>query len=93
MAKVVNNKDIVITVKVGIDMEFCFGVALEYLKKGYKVTKSSWHKEGMYLSMQTPDKHSKMKGTYLYITIGDYLNPWTPTQADMLEEDWVIYEK
>lgn len=80
-----------ITIKVNVDMCFGFGIALEYLKQGFKVTKRSWHKEGMYIQLQKPTELSKMTGEYLYITIDDeYKNPWNPSQADMLEEDWQI---
>ena len=46
----------------------------------------------MFIQMQIPDEYSKLRGSYLYITIGDYLNPWTPSQADMLEDDWMIVD-
>ncbi|CEK34288.1 Protein of unknown function (DUF2829) [[Clostridium] sordellii] len=68
-----------------------FGLALEELKKGNKVTKKSWHKEGMYLELQNPTDLSKMTAPYVYITIdNDYRIPWHPSQADMLEEDWEL---
>lgn len=70
-----------------------FGMALWNLKNGNKVTKKSWHKEGMYIQLQKPTKLSKMTGEYLYITIDDeYRNPWHPSHADMLEEDWEVVE-
>lgn len=71
---------------------FGFNEAIKYLKRGLKLTKKSWHKKGMYVQMQVPDEYSKMRGCYLYITIDDYLNPWAPSQADMLEEDWIIID-
>lgn len=71
---------------------FGFDEAIKYLKRGLKLTKKSWHKSGMFIQMQIPDEYSKMRGSYLYITIGDYLNPWTPSQADMLEGDWMIVD-
>lgn len=85
------NKEISMTVNVEVDMCFNFGVALEYLKKGFKVTKKSWHKEGMYLELQNSTELSKMTASYVYITIdNDYRIPWHPSQADMLEEDWQV---
>lgn len=84
-------KNLSLSVGVKVDMTFGFSIALEYLKKGYKVSKKSWHKEGMYIQMQKPTKESEMTGSYLYITIdNDYRNPWHPSQADMLEDDWVV---
>ncbi|NFD56113.1 DUF2829 domain-containing protein [Clostridium botulinum] len=71
---------------------FGFDEAIKYLKRGFKLTKKSWHKEGMFIQMQVPDENSKMRGAYLYITIDHYLNPWHPSQADMLEDDWMIVD-
>ena len=84
-------REICMTVDVDVDMIFGFEIALAYLKKGFKVTKKSWHKEGMYIQLQKPTELSKMTGEYLYITIdNEYKNPWHPSQADMLEEDWQV---
>lgn len=69
---------------------FGFDEAIKYLKRGLKLSKKSWHKNGMHIQVQSPDEYSKMRGNYLYITIDDYLNPWHPSQADMLENDWFI---
>lgn len=70
-----------------------FGIAIEALKQGKVVTKQSWHKSGMYLELQKPDRYSKMTAPYIYITIdNNYRIPWHPSQADVLEEDWVIIE-
>lgn len=81
------------TTILGGEVLFGFDETIKYLKRGLKLTKKSWHKPGMFIQMQKPDEHSKMKGSYLYITIGDYLNPWHPSQADMLEEDWTFAEE
>lgn len=68
-----------------------FEMALSALKRGECVTRAGWHKGQMYLTMQSPDKHSKMTDKYIYITIDkDYRNPWHPSQADMFAEDWII---
>lgn len=73
---------------------FGFGDAYKFLERGLRVTKKSWHKAGMFLTMQRPDEHSKMTAPYVYITIdGDYRVPWHPSQADMSEKDWVLYEE
>lgn len=69
---------------------FGFDEAIKYLKRGLKLTKKSWHKPGMFVQCQVPDEFSKMTGAYLYITIGEYKNPWHPSQADMLESDWTF---
>lgn len=78
----------------GGEATFGFGDAYKFLERGLRVTKKSWHKAGMFLTMQRPDEHSKMTAPYVYITIdGDYRVPWHPSQADMSEKDWVLYEE
>ena len=73
------------------DGEFRFGTALINLELGNKVARKGWFKKEMYLTLQVPDKYSKMTEKYIYITIGeDYRIPWTPSQADMLGKDWYI---
>lgn len=68
-----------------------FGLAVEALKQRQRVAKQSWNKSGMYLELQEPDQYSKMTAPYIYITIdGDYRIPWHPSQADILEDDWMI---
>lgn len=71
--------------------EFSFSEALKYLKRGMKVARKGWHKNNMYLTMQFPDENSKMTNPYIYINVTDnYRIPWTASQADMFEEDWVF---
>lgn len=78
----------------GGEATFGFGDAYKFLERGLRVTKKSWHKAGMFLTMQLPDEHSKMTAPYVYITIdGDYRVPWHPSQADMSEKDWILYEE
>lgn len=80
--------------ELGGEATFGFGDAYKFLERGLRVTKKSWHKAGMFLTMQRPDEHSKMTAPYVYITIdGDYRVPWHPSQADMSEKDWVLYEE
>lgn len=70
-----------------------FNDALVALKRGKKVTRKGWHKPGMFVQLQIPDLNSKMTACYLYITIEEnYRMPWHPSQADMIEEDWVIMD-
>ena len=66
-----------------------FGDAIKALKHGDHVARDGWNGRGMYLSLQTPDEHSKMTQPYIYIkTVQDDLIPWLASQADMLAEDW-----
>lgn len=68
-----------------------FGGALEALKAGEHVTRTGWNGKGMYLALQTPDEHSKMKRPYIYIVPdADHVIPWVASQADIFAEDWEI---
>lgn len=74
-----------------------FGQALRALKRGDKVTRDGWNGKGMWLELQTPDKHSKMTLPYVYLvyppdhqTTPGAKVPWLASQTDMLSEDWAI---
>lgn len=68
-----------------------FGEALHELKAGKRTTRSGWNAAGQWLELQTPDDHSKMRRSYVYISpVGGDLVPWTPSQSDMLAEDWEV---
>lgn len=79
-----------------------FGDALALLKRGKKVYRNGWNGVGMWLELQTPDANSKMSLPYVYIEYPTnplhhaYPNgsrcPWTPSQTDMLADDWLIME-
>lgn len=72
-----------------------FGIALQTLKGGGKVTRSGWNGKGLWLELQRPDANSKMTLPYIYINYPvDAKNtpgarvPWLASQTDMLAEDW-----
>ena len=68
-----------------------FGIALELMKKGFKVARQGWNGKGMYLEMQNVDENSKMGYPYIYLkTVYNGFMPWNPNNLDMLSEDWVI---
>jgi hypothetical protein len=68
-----------------------FGEALAELKAGKKVSRAGWNGKGMWLELQRPDAHSKMKQPYLFIVpVGGELVPWVASQPDLLEEDWGV---
>lgn len=77
-----------------------YGQALEALKDGKKVARSGWNGRGIFVALQVPDEHSKMRFQYTYIdTTGlesdnaDALRvcvPWLPSQTDQLSEDWYV---
>jgi len=66
-----------------------FGLALDMLRAGERVARSGWNGRGMWIALQRPDEHSKMSLQYIYMsTITGDLVPWTPSQTDLLAEDW-----
>ena len=70
-----------------------FGWAIEQLITGHRVRRLGWNGKGMYIELQTPDEHSKMKRPYIFIcSVGGDLVPWTAAQPDMLSFDWELAE-
>ena len=77
-----------------------FGLALEALKKGFKVARKGWNGKGIYIELQVPDEHSKMTLPYIYIVTNGLVTdnpdapkgvvPWLGSQTDLLAEDWYI---
>ena len=66
-----------------------FGQALEALKNGEVVTRQGWNGKKQWLELQMPDKNSKMKSPYIFISpVNKMLVPWVASQTDMLAEDW-----
>ena len=62
--------------------------------KNRKLTRQKWDGRGLFVRAQWPDERSKMSSPYLYITdptalMGPGITPWTPSQADLFEDDWV----
>lgn len=68
-----------------------FGEALNLLRSGHKVAREGWNGKGMWIALQVPDEHSKMRRPYLYMRPVDReLVPWVASQSDLLADDWVI---
>lgn len=67
------------------------GGAVNALKDGCMVTRDGWNGKNMFLTLQTPDTHSKMTLPYIYLTTvqGD-LVPWLASQTDILANDYHI---
>lgn len=75
----------------GMTSGMTFGMAIEVMKKGYKVTRNGWNGKGQYLELQIPDEHSKMSLPYIYIrTVQNDLVPWLASQTDMLSDDYIV---
>lgn len=77
-----------------------FGLAIEAMKKGFKVARKGWNGKGIFIELQVPDKKSKMTHPYIFIdttglkTDNPYAPkdrvPWLASQTDMLADDWYI---
>lgn len=66
-----------------------FGQALHLLVQGKKVTRTGWNGKDMWLALQTPDEHSKMRRPYIYMSpVDGDLVPWVASQSDLLAIDW-----
>lgn len=74
-----------------------FEVALVAVKEGYAIQRDAW-KNRLVVRKQDPDEHSKMTASYLYIEyVGEKgvvyaRSPWTPTNSDIMSEDWMLVE-
>lgn len=68
-----------------------FGWVLAALRSGLSVHRSGWNGKGQYLTLQVPDKNSKMTLPYIYITTvqGEKV-PWLASQTDLLADDWMV---
>lgn len=70
-----------------------FGIALQLLDSGRKVTRAGWNGRGMWIELQRPDAHSKMTRPYLFMsTVDGDLVPWVASQTDLLASDWQVVE-
>lgn len=69
-----------------------FGEALTELRDGGKVTREGWNGKGMWIHLQVPDEHSKMRRPYIYMRpVDGDLVPWVASQSDLLALDWKIF--
>lgn len=71
-----------------------FEDALSNLKHGYRMARTGWNGRGMWLALQVPDEHSKMRRPYIYMSpIDGDLVPWVASQSDLLAGDWEVVEE
>lgn len=67
------------------------GEAIEQMRLGKSVTRAGWNGKDMFLSLQVPDKNSKMTLPYVFIkTVQGDLVPWLCSQTDLLANDWNV---
>jgi Protein of unknown function (DUF2829) len=85
-----------------------FGLAIEAMKKGYKVARQGWNGKGMFLFLvqgsQFEVNRAPLLGIYPAGTVVNYqphidmktaqdtVVPWLASQSDVLADDWVIVE-
>lgn len=85
-----------------------FGLAVEALKKGLKVSRQGWNGKGMFVYLvgadSYPAKTAAAKGHFgqdalvpyrAYIamkTVDNDVVPWVASQTDVLAEDWEVVE-
>lgn len=68
-----------------------FSRALQALRQGQRVAREGWNGAGMWLALQVPDAHSKMRRPYIYMSpVDGDLVPWVASQSDLLAEDWQL---
>jgi hypothetical protein len=77
-----------------------FGMAIEALKKGLKVSRAGWNGKGMWVTRmdsgvchnpESDDEYTVRE--YLAMKTADnQIVPWTASQTDMLSEDWEIVQ-
>jgi len=76
-----------------------FGLAIEAMKKGFRVARKGWNGKGMWLRIVIPGGDAKEYDMgcenlpYIEMkTVDNKLVPWLASQTDMLAEDWGIVE-
>lgn len=83
-----------------------FGLAVEAMKMGYKVTREGWNGKGMFLYYVTADYYPvKMDAAKSFFgensmvpyrdyiamkTVNNEVVPWVASQSDILANDWKI---
>lgn len=83
---------------------FSFGLAIELLKTGIKVSRKGWNGKGMYLFLaygedlsnclfKEEDNIKCQDSICMYTAQGTVCVGWLASQADMLANDWVLYKE
>lgn len=84
-----------------------FGIALEALKKGFKVARAGWNGKGMFIYYVPADNYpAQTKAAkshfssgmvpytgYMAIkSVNETVSPWVPSQTDALADDWQVVD-
>ncbi len=82
------------TPTLGGEALFGFDDAIRYAKRAYKLARKVWEKYGddRYITLSAPVKYG-LPQPYIYIVKGKTPEPWYPTHADMMANDWYFVEE
>lgn len=82
-----------------------FGIAIEMIKRGFKVARKGWNGKKQYIQLATAISYKSMDGDIVncehesignkaiaFVGTSGVQMGWLASQADMLAEDWVIVE-
>jgi hypothetical protein len=84
-----------------------FEEALMLVKMGHRVARSGWNAKGMFVYLVGPNSYSAQAptikgyfdgdmvpyGAYMAMkTAKDNVMPWTPSQCDILADDWCLVD-
>ncbi|MCK4500744.1 DUF2829 domain-containing protein [Candidatus Babeliales bacterium] len=68
-----------------------FEDAIKAMRTGKKARLEAWS-DDVFISIQEPDRNSKMTARYFYVTSRFGMVPWIPTMIEMLTETWCIVD-
>jgi hypothetical protein len=76
---------------------FSFATAYEYIKEGKKVSRRGWNNQRIWIILYNKgNKYYRginlngFRDFIVMMTIGGKYIPWTPSQTDLLTEDWIL---
>ena len=78
-----------------------FGLAIEALKQGHRVSRAGWNGKGMWLALVPEKLADAVSFQYAALkpapwigmkTADDKFVPWLASQTDMLADDWTIVD-
>jgi len=72
-----------------------FGLAVEALKKGYRICRKGWNGKGMYIQLNKGGDYefSELLPFFVIKNTSNSFNTWVPSISDILAEDWMIVEE
>ena len=71
---------------------FSFAMVYEYIKEGKKVSRQGWNNRHIWIILYNQgNNHYRGFEDFIVMmtTEGKYV-PWTPSQTDLLTEDWIL---